>query len=297
MTPQPDPQPEPEKAKPQANPASKPSSAPSSSGASPAEAYIPRPGQAPGKGRGILVLAALIAAGALAGTAVHFRTPAAPSPIVAAAAKESKILTVTDADINVAATELIRKSVEAPAPVLGAPAAAAVSVAVGAAGSMGSGAAGQSPGAPIQQAPAPAIQTAPPPPGAAPASSPLPTAPPELVAPAPAAPHSIMTPQARQAVRSDGFSIFSMKLVDDMDQDGDVVQILIDGVPMSYLSLTHAGATLEIPLKKGESHKITVLAVRDGVGGVTLGLQTSAGMIVSRRMLVGESDSWTLDYK
>jgi len=194
-------------------------------------------------------------------------------------------------------TERVRRS---PAP---AGAAADEGARDPAATTMGTGA----PAAPAAQAPAPpaapentAAPAVPAAPAAAPEnrpSSPLPVAPPELISPAAAAPQSVLTARGREAVRSDGYSIFSMRLIDDVAQDGDVVQISIDGVPMSYLSLSHAGATLEIPLKKGESHRITVTAVRDGNGGITLGLQTSAGTIVSRNMAVGESDSWTIDYK
>lgn len=282
------PNPEPQKSK--ADAAPKAASAPQGLDPSRASAYVPLPGRPAAKGRGILVLAALVAAGALAGTAVHYRRSQPPAPVAAAAAKESKVLTVTDADISAAATERVRNS---PAP---AAAGAAVAGAVPPGTTMGTGGP-LVPSAPAAASPAPVAPAAQTPPAENRAPSPLPVAPPELIAPAPAAPHSLLTPQGEAAVRSDGYSIFSMRLIDDVDQDGDVVQISIDGVPMSFLSLTHAGATLEIPLKKGESHRITVTAVRDGVGGVTLGLQTSAGTVVSRRMAVGESDSWTIDYK
>lgn len=268
MTEQPDPEPQ----KPQAGAAPKPGSAPQGLDPSRAQAYVPLPGRPPGRGRAILALAALIAAGALAGTAVHFRPPSGPPPIAIAVAQRDKVLTVTDADISLAATERVRKSAATQA-AAGAP--AAPSVPVRQAPPAGA------PGAPVENR----------------ASSPLPVAPPELISPAASAPQSVLTPRGQQAVRSDGFSIFSMKLLDNMDQDGDVVMISIDGVPMSYLSLTNAGATLEIPLKKGESHQITVTATHDGVGGVTLGLETSAGTILSRNMAVGESETWTIDYK
>jgi hypothetical protein len=288
-------QPNPEPQKAQSDAAPKPASASQGFDPSRAQAYVPLPGQPPGRGRAVLALAALIAAGVLAGTAIHFRSPSGPPPIAIAAANREKVLTVTDADIGVAATERVRKSA--------VPLAAAG--AIGAVGTMGGGPtavgtvapAPTAPPAPVQQAPVASAPGAPGAPVGNPASSPLPVVPPELLAPAASAPQSVLTPQGQAAVRSDGFSIFSMKLIDNMDQDGDVVLVSIDGVPMSYLSLTNAGATLEIPLKKGESHRVTVTATHDGVGGVTLGLQTSAGTIISRNMAVGESDTWTIDYK
>jgi hypothetical protein len=253
-----EPQPEPQKAKADAAP----KAASSSQGFDPssAQAYVPRPSRPPGKSRVVLALAALIAAGAVAATAIHFRPPSGPPPI-AAAASENKVITVTEADINVAATKREREA----EPAAVAPA--------------------QAPAGPSAAAPE------------ARAASPLPVAPPELISPKASAPQSVLTPRARQAVRAEGWSVFSMKLLDNMDQDGDVVMISIDGVPMSYLSLTNGGASLDIPLKKGESHRITVTATHDGVGGVTLGLQTSAGTVMSRNMAVGESETWTIDYK
>lgn len=276
------PSPEPQKSK--ADAAPKAASSPQGLDPSRASAYVPLPGQPAAKGRGLLVLAALIAAGALAGTAIHYRQPSGPAPVAIAAGQEDKVLTVTDADLNAAATERVRAS-QAPA------AAAAVAAAVAGADPAAAQTPAAAPAGPAPAGPAPAV------PAENRASSPLPVVPPELISPAPSAPQSVLTPRGQEAVRSDGWSMFSMRLIDDVDQDGDVVQISVDGVPVSYLALTHAGATLEIPLKKGESHRVTVTAVRDGVGGVTLGLQTSAGTVVSRRMLVGESDSWTIDYK
>lgn len=282
MSEQPDPQPQ----KSKADAAPKASSAPQGLDPSRASAYVPLPGQPAAKGRGLLVLAALIAAGALAGTAIHYRQPSAPAPVAIAAGQEDKVITVTDADLNAAATERVRASAAPAARTMGSG---------GHVGSMGSA---DQPPAPQTPAAAPAPATpAPAVPAENRASSPLPVVPPELVAPAASAPQSVLTARGQEAVRSDGWSIFSMRLIDDVDQDGDVVQVLVDGVPVSYLALTHSGATLEIPLKKGESHRVTVVAVRDGVGGVTLGLQTSAGTVVSRHMQVGESDSWTIDYK
>ncbi|MBI2386088.1 MAG: hypothetical protein HYV14_08740 [Elusimicrobia bacterium] len=277
-------QPSPEPNKSKADAAPKAASSPQGLDPSRGSAYVPLPGQPAAKGRGILVLAALIAAGALAGTAIHYRQPSGPAPIAIAAGQEDKVITVTDADLNAAATERVRQS---PAPA-GAGGAAPTTMGTGAPAS---------PQAPAAVAPADPAPSAPAVPAENRASSPLPVVPPELAAPAASAPQSVLTAQGHEAVRSDGWSIFSMRLIDDVDQDGDVVQILVDGVPVSYLALTHGGATLEIPLKKGESHRVTVKAVRDGVGGVTLGLQTSAGTVVSRRMLVGETDSWTIDYK
>lgn len=267
------PDPEPQKAKPQAAP--KAASASGGADLPPASAYVPRPEAPKGKNRAVLALAALIAAGALGGAVMQFKGPSGPPPGVVAAVQENKVLYVADADINVAATQKLRET-------------GVVAPGVNTLGS----------GGPTAQKAAPPAETNPPPPvvdnrGA----SPLPVAPPELVNPPVSAPQSALTPQGQAAVRSDGYSIFSMQLIDDVAQDGDVVQISVDGVPVSFLSLTHAGAVLDIPLKKGESHVIQVTAIRDGTGGITLGLRTSVGDVTSRNLAVGESDSWTVGFK
>ena len=276
------PSPEPEKAKSAAAPKS--NSASSGVDSSKAHAYVPLPERTSGQNRGVLALAALLAAGALAGAAVHFRAPSGSTPIVIAAARQNKLITVTDADISATATARVRRSSGAGPTTIEAGAASVPATPI----------------APTRRVPAGDAPVAAPV-SAAPvenrASSPLPVVPPEIISPAASAPQSVLTAQGLEAVRSDGYSIFSMRLVDDVVEDGDVVLISIDGVPMSYLSLSHAGATLDIPLKKGESHQIKITAVRDGTGGVTLGLQTSAGTIVSRNMAVGESDSWTVEFK
>lgn len=292
------PAPEPEKQKSDA--AAAPKATPSAPGAdaSRASAYVPLPAATKAKSGVMLALAALIGAGALGGTAVYYRSQSGPPPVVAAAVKQQKTLFVSDKDLSPLSTERVRS----------APAAAVVGVAgaAGAAGSMGSGdgptTMGTS-GAPVTMGsgghlatPAPTPQT-PPPAVENRASSPLPVAPPELVNPPASAPQSALTPQGMAAVRSDGYSMFQMQLIDDCAEDGDVVQISVDGVPVSFLSLSHAGATLEIPLKKGESHTITVTATRDGGGGVTLGLRTSIGDVISRNMQVGESETWTIGFK
>ncbi len=285
MPEQQNPEPEPQKSK--ADAAPKAASSSVGADASRASAYVPLPVAAKAKSGVMLALAALIAAGALGGTAVYYRSHSGPPPVVAAAAVQRKTLFVSDKDISAAATLRVRS----------APAAAVAGAAVVAAGTMGSGGpttmgtAGAIPSAPVitPQTPPPAVENR--------ASSPLPVAPPELVNPPASAPQSALTPQGQAAVRADGYSMFQMQLIDDCAEDGDVVQISVDGVPVSFLSLSHAGATLEIPLKKGESHTITVTATRDGGGGVTLGLRTSMGDVISRNMQVGESETWTIGFK
>lgn len=90
------------------------------------------------------------------------------------------------------------------------------------------------------------------------------------------------------ALRGDRPELFEIELFDCCDEDGDVVEILVNGAPLSTVPLTHGGSVLAIPLTRGQN-SITVLATHDGGGGVTVSLRTSHGEYFARHMDEGES--------
>lgn len=105
-------------------------------------------------------------------------------------------------------------------------------------------------------------------------------------------------PQAvRDAVRDGRMSLFTLHMIDFVDEDGDVVDVSINGMTMGQVILSHAGATMTVPLTPGIEQSFGVTAVQDGGGGVTFGAQSSAGQMVTRVMGVGESEVWTLTFK
>lgn len=87
---------------------------------------------------------------------------------------------------------------------------------------------------------------------------------------------------------------YSVRLVDTEAEDGDVVLLLVDGKPLGHFELSNRGATLTLPLRRGQSTSLKVVAEKDGGGGVTFGAASSLGETRSRVMDVGETDAWTV---
>ncbi len=90
------------------------------------------------------------------------------------------------------------------------------------------------------------------------------------------------------AMRNGRAELFEIELFDCCDEDGDVVEILLNGAPFAAVPLTHGGSVVAIPLAPGRN-SITVLATHDGGGGVTVSLRTSHGEYFARYMDEGES--------
>lgn len=93
---------------------------------------------------------------------------------------------------------------------------------------------------------------------------------------------------ATAALRDGKAELFEIELFDCCDEDGDVVEILVNGTTFATVPITNGGTVLAIPLQRGQN-SITVLAIRDGGGGVTVSLRTSHGHYFARYMEEGES--------
>lgn len=78
---------------------------------------------------------------------------------------------------------------------------------------------------------------------------------------------------------------YSLYLCDSCDQDGDVVRVLLDGVPFAVVPMTNAGVTLSVPV--GSGTMISLEGVRDGVGGITVACRTSQGDYFTSAMAPG----------
>jgi len=128
-------------------------------------------------------------------------------------------------------------------------------------------------------------------------------------APKPAAPLPAPTAETDQAVRqvlaaapaetraalADGSQvIYSLHVLDDVVEDGDVVEIFVNGTSYGQVTLSSAGQDILIPLPAGTTAKVRAVAVQDGGGGVTFGVTTSQGEIRSTVMAVGQSDDWSV---
>ncbi len=103
--------------------------------------------------------------------------------------------------------------------------------------------------------------------------------------------------ETRQQIASGEQQLYSVRLLDFADEDGDAVSIAINGVSLGELTLANAGARLTIPLKPGAPASISITAVRDGGGGVTFRAISSRGELRTRVMAVGESETWAVVFQ
>ena len=101
----------------------------------------------------------------------------------------------------------------------------------------------------------------------------------------------------KDALKEGRMGLFTLHILDWCMEDGDVVALSVDGMPIGQVMITHAGADITIPLKQGQSQTLTVTAVHDGGGGVTFGASSSLGDMRTRSMAVGESETWIISFE
>ena len=89
------------------------------------------------------------------------------------------------------------------------------------------------------------------------------------------------------ALKDSGNELFEIQLFDCCDEDGDVVEILVNDAPFATVPILHEGVTLAIPLASG-TNTVTVRGVHDGGGGITVSFKTSRGNYFCQSMRVGE---------
>ncbi len=90
------------------------------------------------------------------------------------------------------------------------------------------------------------------------------------------------------AIRDGRSELFQIELYDCCAEDGDIVEISVNGEHFATVPIMHAASLVSIPLQRGQN-TVTVRAVNDGGGGVTLSLRTSRGDYFARYMYVGET--------
>lgn len=80
--------------------------------------------------------------------------------------------------------------------------------------------------------------------------------------------------------------VYRIEVWDCCDEDGDAIDLVINGVSIMTVPLTHEPTSLAIPLRRGEN-TIALRGSRDGRGGVTVAFRTSQGEYYNRRLRVG----------
>jgi hypothetical protein len=89
------------------------------------------------------------------------------------------------------------------------------------------------------------------------------------------------------AIRDGGAEFYYLRLSDCCAEDGDIVDISVNGEPFATVRLTHEQSVLSVPLIPGTT-VFTLRGVHDGGGGITVLFQTSRGEFFCQPMDVGE---------
>jgi hypothetical protein len=100
------------------------------------------------------------------------------------------------------------------------------------------------------------------------------------------------SPQTAKEIESGERRLYRVTLLDFLNQDGDHVELTVDGVSYGDLNLSNAGASFLIPLAPGKPVDMKLTATADGGGGVTVGFISSVGEARTDVMQVGQSAQW-----
>ncbi len=103
-----------------------------------------------------------------------------------------------------------------------------------------------------------------------------PDKPPEPAA-EPKLPEATLSSGMRAEIERGDVEFYHIYLYDSCYEDGDVVEILIDGQPMFLTPIGNKGATVSVPISKTRTTVISVRGIFDGGGGITVGCRTSQG--------------------
>lgn len=85
---------------------------------------------------------------------------------------------------------------------------------------------------------------------------------------------------------------YHLRLYDSCAEDGDIVDVYLNGEIFARVPITHAGATLSIPL--GASTNVEIVGFRDGGGGITVACESNQGEYFMRVLSPGEKQPLAL---
>lgn len=98
-----------------------------------------------------------------------------------------------------------------------------------------------------------------------------------------------ITPGMAVEIGNGNTKFFQIFVYDSCQQDGDIVEVVINGSPFATVPLTHAGATLSVPITAGVSTEVSLRGIYDGGGGITVACKTSQGDFFMRSITVGQA--------
>jgi len=103
-----------------------------------------------------------------------------------------------------------------------------------------------------------------------------------------------LTPGMQADLASGDADLYRLYLYDNCAEDGDIVDVYIDGVRFCTVPITHAGSTLTVPATRGKTHVVQLRGIYDGGGGITVAFRSSEGDYFTERMAVGQTQTVAL---
>lgn len=81
----------------------------------------------------------------------------------------------------------------------------------------------------------------------------------------------------KQELLAGDINFFHLFIYDSCAEDGDVVDVILDGQAFARVPITNQGATLSIPMANGRVTAVAIQGVYDGGGGITVAFHSSGG--------------------
>ena len=101
-------------------------------------------------------------------------------------------------------------------------------------------------------------------------------------------PQMVAASEMATALEQGRRELYEIELFDCCEEDGDSVEVIVNGALFATIPITQAGSLLSVPLQQGPN-VLTIRGVEDGGGGITLSFRTSRGDYFARAMQVGET--------
>lgn len=101
-------------------------------------------------------------------------------------------------------------------------------------------------------------------------------------------------PQIAAKVNSGQTKFYDVQVWDTCAEDGDIVDVIVDGAVFATVTLMHSPTKVSIPCGPGTT--VSIGARIDGGGGVTLGAKTSAGQYFTPILYPGDTLPLSLTY-
>ena len=99
-----------------------------------------------------------------------------------------------------------------------------------------------------------------------------------------------------EKIKQGEMKFYSFKILDSIDDEGDEVEISIDGQIFSTFILSQAEVRLSIPIEFGKSKLLAIKAVRDAGDGITFGARVMNAEFLLDNIRLGESDTVYLGF-